>query len=486
LKKAAIIGSGIGGLSSAIRLAAKGYVIDVYEANNSYGGKMRETKKKGFRFDMGPSLLTMPEKIDELFFLSNKNPRDYFKYVKLDEGCRYFYDDKTIIRGFTDIDKFTKELNEKVGVSEKKSRDHINKNTFIFDSTSFLFLEKSLHKIKTYLSFKVFIAFLKLPFLQIFQSMHSANSKRFENKKVVQIFNRFATYNGSNPYKAPAVLNSISALEFNKGAFYPELGMFSIATALYNLAVDLGVRFHFSTLIEKISVKNDVVDGLFVSEKLYKKDIIICNQDIHFVYKNLLPKRFTLKRILEQERSSSALIFYWGIKKKFSNLQLHNILFSNNYEEEFKKLSGNQTIYDDPTVYINITSKMSKNDAPNNCENWFVMINTPNDIGQNWEEIIVSARKNIIKKINNVLDVSIEDYIVCEEMLTPKLIETTTQSFRGSLYGSSSNSRGSAFFRHPNFSYQISNLYFCGGSVHPGGGIPLALSSSKIISELIN
>ena len=114
------------------------------------------------------------------------------------------------------------------------------------------------------------------------------------------------------------------------------------------------------------------------------------------------------------------------------------------------------------------------------------MINTPNDIGQNWEEIIVSARKNIIKKINNVLDVSIEDYIVCEEMLTPKLIETTTQSFRGSLYGSSSNSRGSAFFRHPNFSNQISNLYFCGGSVHPGGGIPLALSSSKIISELIN
>ena len=486
MKKAAIIGSGIGGLSSAIRLAAKGYMIDVYEANNSYGGKMRETKKKGFRFDMGPSLLTMPEKIDELFFLSNKNPRDYFKYVKLDEGCRYFYDDKTIIRGFTDIDKFTKELNEKVGVSEKKSRDHINKNTFIFDSTSFLFLEKSLHKIKTYLSFKVFIAFLKLPFLQIFQSMHSANSKRFENKKVVQIFNRFATYNGSNPYKAPAVLNSISALEFNKGAFYPELGMFSIATALYNLAVDLGVRFHFSTLIEKISVKNDVVDGLFVSEKLYKKDIIICNQDIHFVYKNLLPKRFTLKRILEQERSSSALIFYWGIKKKFSNLQLHNILFSNNYEEEFKKLSANQTIYDDPTVYINITSKMSKNDAPNNCENWFVMINTPNDIGQNWEEIIVSARKNIIKKINNVLDVSIEDYIVCEEMLTPKLIETTTQSFRGSLYGSSSNSRGSAFFRHPNFSNQISNLYFCGGSVHPGGGIPLALSSSKIISELIH
>ena len=486
MKKATIIGSGIGGLSSAIRLSVKRYAVDVYEANNSYGGKMRETKKNGFRFDMGPSLLTMPEKIDELFLLANKNPRDYFQYTKLEEGCRYFYDDKTVIRGYTDVDKFANELHEKAGVSQKITKSHIKKNTFIFDSTSFLFLEKSLHKLKTYLSFKVFIAFLKLPFLQIFQSMHSANSRRFKSKKAIKIFNRFATYNGSNPYKAPAILNSISALEFNKGAFYPNSGMFTIATALYKLAIDLGVKFHFNTLVEKISVNDGVADGVFVLNNFHKADIVICNQDIYFVYKNLLPKKFTIKRILNQERSSSALIFYWGIKKEFPNLQLHNILFSNNYEEEFKMLSGNKEIYKDPTIYINITSKMTKNDAPDNCENWFVMINTPNDVGQNWQDLIINSRKNIIKKINKVLDVSVEEYISCEEILTPKLIERSTQSFGGSLYGSSSNARGSAFFRHPNFSNQIVNLYFCGGSVHPGGGIPLALSSSKIIGELIS
>jgi len=360
LKKAIIIGSGIGGLSSAIRMSVKGYAVDVYEANKSYGGKMRQTKKKGFRFDMGPSLLTMPEKIDELFLLANKNPRDYFQYKKLDEGCRYFYDDKTIIRGYTDLDKFASELHDKAGVAKNITKNHIKKNTFIFDSTSFLFLEKSLHKLKTYLSFKVFIAFLKLPFLQLFQSMHSANSSRFKSEKAIQIFNRFATYNGSNPYKAPAILNSISALEFNKGAFYPNLGMFTIAKALYSLATDLGVKFYFNTIVEKISVNDGVAEGVFVLNNLHKADVIICNQDIYFVYKKLLPKKFTIKRVLKQERSSSALIFYWGIKKEFSSLQLHNILFSNNYEEEFKMLSENKEVYKDPTIYINITSKMTK------------------------------------------------------------------------------------------------------------------------------
>ena len=129
MKKAIIIGSGIGGLSSAIRMSVKGYAVDVYEANKSYGGKMRQTKKKGFRFDMGPSLLTMPEKIDELFLLANKNPRDYFQYKKLDEGCRYFYDDKTIIRGYTDLDKFASELHDKAGVAKNITKNHIKKNS---------------------------------------------------------------------------------------------------------------------------------------------------------------------------------------------------------------------------------------------------------------------------------------------------------------------------------------------------------------------
>ena len=140
---------------------------------------------------------------------------------------------------------------------------------------------------------------------------------------------------------------------------------------------------------------------------------------------------------------------------------------------------------DDPTIYINISSKKQKNDAPKNCENWFVMVNTPPNKSQDWEKVISRTKKNIIKKLNRMLGVSIEHYIVCEHVLDPRTIETITGSYQGSLYGTASNNRKSAFFRHPNFSNRIKGLYFCGGSVHPGGGIPLALSSAKIVDQLI-
>jgi phytoene dehydrogenase-like protein len=207
--------------------------------------------------------------------------------------------------------------------------------------------------------------------------------------------------------------------------------------------------------------------------------------DIVPTYKKLLKKSYQPKKVLDQERSSSALIFYWGIKKSFKNLELHNILFSNNYKKEFDSIFDLSTISNDPTVYINITSKDIVSDAPKGCENWFVMINSPYNTGQDWNKIIKTVRKNIINKINNILSTDIENFIEFEKVYSPKTLEKNTQSYLGSLYGSSSNDKTSAFLRHPNFSKHIQNLYFCGGSVHPGGGIPICLLSGKIVSELI-
>jgi phytoene dehydrogenase-like protein len=191
------------------------------------------------------------------------------------------------------------------------------------------------------------------------------------------------------------------------------------------------------------------------------------------------------KKILKQERSSSALIFYWGIKKKFPQLELHNILFTKNYKAEFNYIFKKDDLYNDPTVYINITGKMEQGHAPQGCENWFVMINVPANKNQDWQFLKKEARKNIIKKINTILQTDIEPLIETEEILDPVSIEEQTASYMGSLYGTSSNSKLAAFFRHPNFTNKIKGLYFCGGSVHPGGGIPLCFKSAKIVSELI-
>ncbi|MDG2444252.1 MAG: phytoene desaturase, partial [Flavobacteriaceae bacterium] len=202
-------------------------------------------------------------------------------------------------------------------------------------------------------------------------------------------------------------------------------------------------------------------------------------------YRTLLKDQKSPEKTLRQPRSSSALIFYWGIRKEFPSLDLHNIFFSEDYNQEFKYIFKKQQVYNDPTVYVNITSKENKSDAPKGCENWFVMVNVPSNTGQDWDSIISNVRSNILEKLSISLAVNLEDLIEFETVLDPRLIESNTNSYQGALYGASSNNKFAAFLRHPNFSQQISNLYFCGGSVHPGGGIPLCLLSGKIVSDLI-
>ena len=191
------------------------------------------------------------------------------------------------------------------------------------------------------------------------------------------------------------------------------------------------------------------------------------------------------EKILQQPRSSSALIFYWGITKEFPQLDFHNIIFSDDYKTEFDYVFNRNSIYEDPTVYINISSKDEEGDAPVGHENWFVMINVPPNTGQDWDELIKNAKQNILKKLTRVLNEDISKLIDFEAILDPRTIESRTQSYQGALYGASSNNRFAAFLRHPNFKQGIKNLYFCGGSVHPGGGIPLCLLSGRIVSELI-
>jgi len=485
LEKVIIIGSGIAGLASAVRMAVRGYQVQVFEANNYPGGKLSEMRVDGFRFDAGPSLFTMPELVDELFTLAGKNPKDYFQYQKLECICNYFYPDGTTLKAHAQSEQFINEVSKKLNVQPDIVHAHLNKSAFIYKHTAHLFLEKSLHRIQSYLTLKTLRSIFALPFLGINQSMNRANEKALQNEKLVQLFNRYATYNGSNPYVCPAVLNIIPHLEFSKGAYFPKGGMISITNAIYKLAVELGVDFQFNSKVEKINIEAGEAKSVVVNGATHAATTVICNMDVAYAYQHLLNNPKKASQILQQERSSSALIFYWGINRSFAELDLHNILFSSNYADEFKHIFEFGDVYDDPTVYINITSKYSNADAPANMENWFVMINVPSNKGQDWDKIIQAARANIIAKLSKMLGVDLGVHIITEQILEPRSIDSKTLSYQGSLYGSSSNNKMAAFFRHPNFSRDYKNLYFCGGSVHPGGGIPLALSSAKIIDQII-
>ena len=485
MKKAIIIGSGVGGLATALRLKAQGLDVLVFENNSYPGGKLSSFNLGQYRFDAGPSLLTMPHYIDELFELFNENPKDYFNYKRKDISCKYFWEDKTVLNAYSDKNKFINEINKVLKVDKNIVTKYLLKAKKKYDLTKNIFLEQSLHKIKTYLSSDLIKGIFNLYMFQINKTLDTVNQDELKEPHLVQLFNRFATYNGSSPFKTPGMMTLIQHLEQEYGTFVSEKGMINISKSIFDLAKRNGVKFEFNKLVNEIVVKNNKVVGVKVNNTVIESDFVVSNMDIVPTYKKLLKKSYQPKKVLNQERSSSALIFYWGIKKTFKNLELHNILFSNNYKKEFDSIFELGTISDDPTVYINITSKDVVSDAPKESENWFVMINSPNDKGQDWNEIIKTVRKNTVNKINRTLNIDIESFIEFEKVFSPKTIEKNTQSYLGSLYGSSSNNKISAFLRHPNFSKHIQNLYFCGGSVHPGGGIPLCLLSAKIVSELI-
>jgi phytoene desaturase len=482
--KAAVIGSGVGGLAIAIRLAQKGYDVTVFEKNDQAGGKMSEIRGNGFRFDAGPSLFTLPELARELIEETGEKVDDYLQYKKLDNICGYFYEDGTRIQASGDPEEFAAEIEKQTGEPSGKVLRHLGKCRVLYELTADIFLFNSLHTLKTYLRWKVVKAIILSYKLDAMTTMHKRNAGRFDDPRVVQLFNRYATYNGSNPYEAPATLNVIGHLEHGMGAYFPVKGMRSLATGLESLARKKGVRFQFASRVERILVDQNKVAAVEVKNERYPFDLIVSDSDIHLFYKNLLPgvKPYQPR---EKNLSSSALIFYWGIRGGFPSLGLHNILFSEDYEAEFQHIFHDRSIYRDPTIYIFISSKVVPSDAPANAENWFVMINVPPDTGQDWEQLIAQARQHMINKINRILLTSIEERIAFEQIGSPRTIEKSTLSWKGALYGDHSNSRYAAFLRHPYKHRSIKNLYFVGGSVHPGGGIPLCLASAKILDQEI-
>ena len=485
MKTAIVIGAGIGGIAAALRLSKKGYQVTVFEANDYPGGKLSAFSLGDYRFDAGPSLFTMPQYVNELFELHDEKASDFFTYKKKKIACKYFWEDQIQITAYADPTLFLEEVKNKLGVETNVLKKYLKRAKKKFDLTAPLFLEQSLHKLKGFLNVKTLRALINLGLYEINQNLHSVNVTQLKEPHLVQMYDRYATYNGSSPYQTPGIMTLVQHLEQEYGTFVPDGGMEQITQSLFDLAKRKGIIFHLGEKVNQILVKKGKATGVKTKNQTLMADIVLSNMDVFPTYKNLLKDIKPPERVLTQERSSSAVIFYWGINRIFDQLDLHNIFFSQDYKSEFEAIFNQKEPTDDFTVYVNITSKDVPSDAPKGGENWFVMINTPADCGQDWDLIKNKLKEKTIAKLNRILKVDLSLLIQEEEVLTPPLIEQKTSSHLGALYGSSSNDRMAAFLRHPNFSSKIKNLYFCGGSVHPGGGIPLCLLSAKIATDLI-
>lgn len=478
-----VIGGGLSGIATALRRRRRGERVLLLEKNNKLGGKLDVLEWEGFRWDKGPSLFTLPHLVDELFELFNRKASDYFNYQLHTENCRYYFEDGTQFTFYSDSTRRKSELEKSLGIKAAiQVENYLESTSQTYDAIGDLFIDAPKLGWRDAFRKDIIKQYPKVISKQMMLTLNGYNERKFSNPKLVQLFNRFGTYNGSNPYKMSGLYSMIPHLELNLGTYFPKGGMRAIIEGLEKLAREVGVEIQLeqqNTQVKKIE------DGYYVSASngQFMCNKLICSIDHVSFYKNIFRDNKALNRSLIEERSSSGLVFYWAVEGKHKKVGLHNILFSGDYKKEFAQIFGKQ-VPDHPTIYIHNSSAIEPSDAPENGQNWFVMINTPAGV-EPTDGQVNQLRTFIIKRVKDLMDIDLESKILFEDKWTMKNIECITGSYQGALYGGAFNSKLSSFKRHGNKSKKHRNLYFTGGSVHPGGGIPLVLKSAKIVDELI-
>lgn len=481
-KNAIIIGAGLGGLAAAIRLAKTGFSVTVLEKNESVGGKVNLVAAGGYKFDTGASLLTMRRVLAELFEFAGKRVEDYLEIVPLDPICRYFWSDGSRFDASSNLPETENEIGKFAPSDVENFRNFLADAKRKYEVAEKTFLAHSLNDLPRLLRPKYFADLLAISSMQ---TLDTHVKKYFQSPKLRQLFNRFATYNGSSPFQTPATFALIPYVEFGLGAWYVRGGMYEIPQALAKLASELNVEIKTNVEVEKILVENKTAVGVRLKNGAeLKSDYVIANSDAVETYRNLIDAKNP--RIENLEPSSSGFVLLLGARKQFPALAHHNIFFADDYEAEFDAIFKDLRPARNPTIYVSATTRTDPTQAPAGHENLFVLVNAPYTAAQtDWEKEKRNYRDLIIRKLEAFGLDDLENSIDFEQVITPADFESKYRANRGSIYGVSSNGIFSAFLRPPNKARKIENLYFAGGATHPGGGIPLVLISGKLAADLI-
>jgi phytoene desaturase len=316
----------------------------------------------------------------------------------------------------------------------------------------------------------------------------------FQDPHLRQLFDRYATYNGSSPYKVGAVYSIIPYVELAGGGWYLRGGIYALAQALEKVALELGVTITTSSDVRRILVERGEARGIVLADgRIVRAKAVIANSDVVTTHRELLSpvvrNPHQMRRMTALEPSCSGFVLMLGVKGRYPQLAHHNIFFSDDYKAEFVELFEERVPLRNPTVYICASSRTDETQAPPDSENLFVLVNAPYLTEKsNWQQDAAPYREHILKLLSSYPQAGLEDLqerIVCEAMLTPKDFQRLYGANAGSIYGLSSNARVAPFTRPGNRSQTIRKLYFVGGSTHPGGGVPLVILSGKIVSELV-
>jgi phytoene desaturase len=474
VKKILVIGAGLGGLAAAIRLAHAGHAVEVWEKNDEPGGKLKELWIDDFRWGTGPSLLTMPHVLRDLFASVGEKLEDHLDLVRLDSCCRYFWTDGTVIdedAAFWATPEVTEFLDYARGIYELSGEAYLNRPPGDFWRA---FTPRNWPKLR------------HLGKVATTRTLAAEVERRISDPHLRQIFLRFATYNGSSPYLTPATFNIIPYVEAEFGAWYVRGGMAKIAEALMALAQRLGVLFRFNTTATGWNGSEAIAqDG-----SRCRADFLVCNGDVLSARTGFLAERTPANRqksLLKPALSTSGFILFLGVRGRDARLGHHNIFFSDDYPGEFDEIHEKKISPHEPTIYISVSSRTDPDHAPEGHDNYFVLINAPaRDPREPWTKAEAQGyRDGVLKRLERFGFEDLPNRIVAERIFTPSDFATRDLAYHGSLYGWASHSPMTSLFRPPLSDPDSRKVFFVGGTTHPGGGIPLVLLSGKMVADLI-
>lgn len=485
MKKISIIGAGFSGLYAACYLSKQGYEVDLYEKNESVGGRSRVFSAEGFTFDMGPSWYWMPELIDGLFEDLGEKRSDYFSLTRLDPSYKVFWKDSAP----TDIPADKKELFELFDSFEtnggKKLAQFLEDAQEKYEIAVPDFLEKPGLKLNEVVNFTVIKKALKM---DVFKSVDKDVSKRFSSDKAIGILNFPVLFLGEMPNRIPSLYTLMNYADMGLGTWYPSGGMGALANALKAIAEKNGATIHLNTPITEFLCEGDQITHLKSGEKEIPVEHVIAGADYNFVEQNLVPEKFRRysKSYWDKRRlAPSCLIFYVGINKIIEGLEHHNLFFDEDINTHGKEIYDHPKWPEKPLFYACAPSKTDKAVAPENNENLFLLIPIAPDL-EDTDEMREHYFKLIVKRLEKHTQTNIAEHVVYRRSFCIADFKSDYNSFKGNAYGLANTLKQTANLK-PKITSKLTNLLFCGQLTVPGPGMPPALISGKVVAKhLIN
>lgn len=480
--RVALIGAGVGGLAAAARLAHAGFEVDVFEKGKGPGGRANQFDLDGYKFDTGPTLLLMPEVLDETFRSVGRHYGDYLHLQRCDPNYRIHFRDGSDVTFSTDLVQMQRELERiEPGVFPRYlkflSRGELQYRTSVehfvgrnFDHVGQMFTPANFKRVLD---------------MRALNNMYKEVSRTFHDDRLRAAMTFQTMYLGISPFESPAVYGLLPYTELAVGIWFPKGGMYAVPLAMEKLARELGARFHYRTPVQRILTDGNRAKGVMLEggEKV-DADLVLCNADLPWAYENLLGEGSAPKSLRRMKYTSGTYMIYAGVKKKLPELQHHNVMFGNDYAGAFDDIFQKGRVPADPSFYVNIPSRTDAALAPAGKDAMYILVPVPNqDANLDWSVEGPKLREKIFARLKELGHGDLERHIEVEKVFTPDDMAAEWNLARGAAFGLSHHFTQVGPFRPTNQDPKLKNLFFVGASTQPGTGVPMVMLSARLVFE---